>query len=157
MDGLKPLGLPAGYSGMAIPTTLSAMFFSRVWLCRLIIFTSITGLTISLLACSKSSQPGVGSSKKLQISIGEIKEIEIPGPGNNSLDLIGTSDNQEVVDVSRQQMASAVDTSKHTGTGPVVFQIKGITAGTANVVFSTKPTNTVGSGQPVHTYTVQVK
>ncbi|GAB3780279.1 hypothetical protein GCM10028818_32230 [Spirosoma horti] len=113
-------------------------------------------LAASLFACSKSSQSGTGSQKKLRVSVGEIKEISVPSRGDNSVELIGTSDNQEVVEVSRQQLAPAVDTLKRTGGGPTVFQIKGVTVGTANVIFSAKPMNATGSGQPLRTYVVQV-
>ncbi|GAB3703379.1 hypothetical protein GCM10027592_33290 [Spirosoma flavus] len=88
--------------------------------------------------------------------VGEIKEVSLPGQGDGSTELIGTSDNQEVVEVSRQQLAPAVDTLSRGKTGPAVFQIKGVTSGTANVIFSAKPINQSGSGQPVRTYVVQV-
>lgn len=107
-----------------------------------------------LLACSQNSQPG--SQKRLRVSVGEIKEVSLPSGGDGSSELIGTSDNQEVVEVSRRQLAPAVDTLSRTNTGPTVFQIKGVTIGTANVVFSTKPLNQTGSGQPIRTYVVQV-
>ncbi|MBN8826367.1 MAG: hypothetical protein J0I82_30350 [Spirosoma sp.] len=93
----------------------------------------------------------------MTIDVGQIKEISIPSRGDGTSELIGTSDNQEVVDVSRQQLAPAVDTLKRTNNGPTVFQIKGVTVGTANVVFSTRPLNQPGAGQPVRTYVVQVK
>ncbi|MBD2755974.1 hypothetical protein IC230_23960 [Spirosoma sp. BT704] len=92
----------------------------------------------------------------MRISVGEIKEVSLPNQGDSSFELIGSSDNQEVVEVSRQQLAPAVDTLKRDNTGPTVFQIKGITVGTANVVFSTKPLNQTGSGKPIRTYVVQV-
>ena len=120
------------------------------------VFASVMSLIISLFACSKTSQSSTGSSKKLRVSVGEIKEISVPSRGDSSVELIGTSDNQEVVEVSRQQLAPAVDTLKRAGPSPTVFQIKGVTVGTANVIFSAKPMNATGSGQPVRTYVVQV-
>ncbi|MVM41347.1 hypothetical protein GO730_32775 [Spirosoma sp. HMF3257] len=92
----------------------------------------------------------------MRVSVGEIKEISMPSRGDGTSELIGTSDNQEVVEVSRQQLAPAVDTLKRDDTRPTVFQIKGITAGTANVVFATKPLNQTGNGQTIRTYIVQV-
>ncbi|GAB2545844.1 hypothetical protein GCM10027085_41840 [Spirosoma aerophilum] len=94
--------------------------------------------------------------KRLKVSVGEIKEITLSGRGTNGSELIGTSDNQEVVEVSRQQLAPAVDTLRQANASPTVFQIKGVTVGTANVIFSTKPMNQSGSGQTVRTYVVQV-
>ena len=141
---------------MATSTTLFSRLFSRIWLRKRTTFALILCLATSILSCSKPSQSGIGSSKKLRVSVGEIKEISVPSRGDNSLELIGTSDNQEVVEVSRQQLTPAVDTLKRAGAGPTVFQIKGITVGTANVIFATKPMNTIGSGQSVRTYVVQV-
>lgn len=113
-------------------------------------------LAAGLLACNQTGQTDGGAKRKLRVSVGEIKEVSLPNQGDGSTELIGTSDNQEVVEVSRQQLAPAVDTLKRDNNGPTVFQIKGITVGTANVVFSQKPLNQTGSGQPVRTYVVQV-
>lgn len=110
----------------------------------------------SLFACSQTGQPDSGSKRRLRVSVGEIKDISLPSGGDGNSELIGTSDNQEVVEVSRQQLAPAVDTLSRTNNGPTVFQIKGVTIGTANVVFSTKPMNQTGSGQTIRTYVVQV-
>lgn len=156
VDRFKPLGPPASYTGMATSMTLQPVLLIRTWLRRMTPFVWVIGLTIGLLACSKSSQLGTGSQKKLRVSVGEIKDISVPSRGDSSVELIGTSDNQEVVEVSRQQLAPAVDTLKRTGASPTVFQIKGVTVGTANVIFSAKPMNTTGSGQPLRTYIVQV-
>lgn len=109
---------------------------------------------LGLSACSRSE---TGTKKRLTIDVGQIREISIPSRGDGTSELIGTSDNQEVVDVSRQQLAPAVDTLKRTNDGPTVFQIKGVTVGTANVVFSTKSLNQSGAGQPIRTYVVQVR
>lgn len=109
---------------------------------------------LGLSACSRSE---TGTKKRLTIDVGQIREISIPSRGDGTSELIGTSDNQEVVDVSRQQLAPAVDTLKHTNDGPTVFQIKGVTVGTATVVFSTKPLNQPGQGRPIRTYVVQVR
>jgi hypothetical protein len=113
-------------------------------------------LVVGLVACSSANPSGSGSQKKVRIAVGEIKEITLPNRGDEKSELVGTSDNQEVVEVSRQQLAPAVDTLKHNNTRSTIFQIKGITAGTANVVFTTKPLNQAGNGQTVRTYVVQV-
>ena len=111
--------------------------------------------TIHISAHNQSDQPGSGSRKKMKVAVGEIKEISMPSRGDGSFELVGASDNQEVVEVSRQQLAPAVDTLKRSN-GPTVFQIKGITIGTANVVFSKKPINQISVGEVVRTYVVQV-
>ncbi|WP_460913425.1 hypothetical protein [Spirosoma areae] len=116
----------------------------------------LTGLLFGLVACSRQGQMDAGAKKRLRIEVGEIKEVSLPNTGDSSSELIGTSDNQEVVEVSRRQLAPAVDTLSRTNSGPTVFQIKGVTTGTANVVFSTKPMNQAGSGQTIRTYVVRV-
>ncbi|GAB3991863.1 hypothetical protein GCM10028807_23220 [Spirosoma daeguense] len=117
-------------------------------------------LTVSLftglLSCSQSSQPTNGPTQRLRVEVGEIKEVSLPARGDGSSELIGASDNQEVVEVSRQQLAPPVDTLRRDTTKPTVFQIKGVTAGTANVVFSARPLNQSGAGQPIRTYVVRV-
>ncbi|GAB4023103.1 hypothetical protein GCM10028773_38830 [Spirosoma koreense] len=109
-----------------------------------------------LTACSKGSQPGSGPQKKLQVTVGEIKEIRLSPSADGTSELIGTSDNQEVVEVSRQQLAPAVDTLKRGTSGPTTFQIKGVTVGTANVVFAKKQMGDAGPGTAVRTYVVRV-
>ncbi|WP_223834275.1 hypothetical protein [Spirosoma profusum] len=113
-------------------------------------------LFIGLAACSQTSQPINGPTQRLRVMVGEIKEVSLPAQGDGRTELIGTSDNQEVVEVSRQQLAPAVDTLSRSKSGPTVFQIKGVTSGTANVVFSARPLNQSGNGQPVRTYVVRV-
>lgn len=108
---------------------------------------------MGLLACSQTPS---GPKTKVKVSVGEIKEISLASQGDSGTELIGTSDNQEVVEVSRRQLAPAVDTLTRKNTGPTVFQLKGVTVGTASVVFSTKTMNAIGNGQPVRTYVVQV-
>ncbi|QKZ15801.1 hypothetical protein HU175_17775 [Spirosoma sp. KUDC1026] len=92
----------------------------------------------------------------MQLAVGDIKEITVPRRGDSSLQLIGTSDNQEVVDVSRRELAPAVDTLQRQPAGPTVFQLKGITAGTANVTFSEKRPDEAGNGKTIRTYIVRV-
>ena len=109
-----------------------------------------------LLACSQTSLPDGGGSKKIRLTIGEIKEISVPNRGDSSQELIGTSDNQEIVEVSRPGLAPALDTLNRDRKGPTIFQLKAVTEGTVKVVFATKPLNQTGNGQPVRTYIVRV-
>ncbi|WP_240543631.1 hypothetical protein [Spirosoma foliorum] len=112
-------------------------------------------LVLACISCSKGSLPSSGPQKKLRVSVGEIKEVSLSTESDSAAELIGTSDNQEVVEVSRPQLAPAVDTLTNKKS-PMVFQIKGVTVGTANVIFTTKPLNQAGSGQTIRTYIVQV-
>ncbi|QJW92378.1 hypothetical protein HNV11_16235 [Spirosoma taeanense] len=105
-------------------------------------------------ACRTSQQ--FGQQKRLRLGIGEIEEVSFPQRGDGSTQLIGASDNQEVVEVSRRELAPAVDTLKRDGSGPAVFQLKGVTLGTAKVIFSEKKAGEIGSGEALRTYTVEV-
>ncbi len=111
-------------------------------------------------ACSQSRSlteaNSPGPAKKLRVKVGEIKEIKLSGRGDNQAQLIGNSDNTEVVDVSRQQLTPAIDTLKKTNPEPVIFQIKGVTTGTAKVMFYEKMAGETGNGQLRKTYQVQV-
>ena len=158
MSSFKPSTLSGSYRRMTTsPTsTLSFLFVCHFWLNRAVKPTLLALLFINLAACSKSNQPSSGSQRKLKVAIGEIKEVSLSRSGDGSSELIGTSDNQEVVEVSRQQLTPAVDTLQRKSNGPTVFQIKGVTVGTTNVVFSEKPMNQTGNGQLIRTYVVQV-
>ncbi|GAB3033159.1 hypothetical protein [Spirosoma pulveris] len=116
----------------------------------------ITLFIFGLAACNRSGQSDAGAKKRMQVSVGEIKEVSLPNRGDAGSELIGTSDNQEVVEVSRRQLAPAVDTLNRANAGPTVFQIKGVTVGTANVTFATRPMTASGNGQTIRTYVVQV-
>lgn len=118
---------------------------------------ALIAFTICLSGCGVNNPSGSGTTKKMTIAVGDIKEVSLSGSGDGATELIGTSDNQEIVDVSRRELAPAVDTLKRTDTGPTVFQIKGITAGKANVIFTKQAIGATGSGQPVRTYIVEVK
>lgn len=154
----KPLVRSSSYRRMTTSTTsaLPRLPARYLWLKRTVKPALLALFLLSLASCSQSNQMSSGSQRKLKVTVGEIKEVSLSRSGDGSSELIGTSDNQEVVEVSRQQLASAVDTLQRKSTGPTVFQIKGITVGTANVVFSEKSVNQTGSGQPVRTYVVQV-
>lgn len=134
----RPIRQPAFHSARSLPHT----------------FVLLTALLLTGLSACRSDK-SVGRQTRIRLTVGEIREVSLPGRGDSTVQLIGSSDNQEVVDVSRRQLAPAVDTLQ-TGSGPTVFQIKGITVGTANVIFSEKRTGETGSGQARKTYVVQV-
>lgn len=121
--------------------SLRLPFFSLIWL--------LAGLS----ACTPRPS---GNAQRLRIAVGEIKEIRLSGRGDASSQLIGTSDNTEVVDVSRREGAPAVEPLQAVRSGPTIFQLKGVTAGTANVVFAEKRPDEVGAGRVRKTYVVQV-
>ena len=89
----------------------------------------------------------------MRVAVGQIKEISLPAPGDSTVQLIGTSDNSEVVDVSPKQSASETSAPK---LNTMIFLIKGVTVGTAKVIFSEKQTGGSGTDRIVRTYVVQV-
>lgn len=71
--------------------------------------------------------------------------------------LTATSDNQEVVDVSRKPKTPTTGSEPKTAdSGSATFLIKGVTVGTANVVFSEKQIGADGDGQVRKSYVVSV-
>ena len=71
--------------------------------------------------------------------------------------LSAASDNQEVVDVSRKpSMLLSENKVAVAEKGQAVFLIKGVTIGTAKVVFSEKQIGATGDGQVKKTYRVTV-
>lgn len=144
----------AGYGGMKTlraylnqPNYLPAPQ-QGIWL--LLLLTSLS------TACSRNSQ--LGSQSNLRLEVGQVKEVTLSADGNGSTQLIGTSDNQEVVDVTRKQPApEAAATTQPGDSGPIVFLIKGVTVGKANVTFSEKRSGEEGSGQAKKTYVVEVR
>ncbi len=74
-------------------------------------------------------------------------------PTDSTVQLIGTSDNSEVVDVSPKQSVAETSVPKSAN---AIFLIKGVTVGTAKVVFSEKQTGGTGTDRVLRTYVVQV-
>ncbi|RIV23844.1 hypothetical protein DYU11_12835 [Fibrisoma montanum] len=111
---------------------------------------------LSACATGKNGNENTGRQQRLRVAVGEIKEIRLASQGDSTIQLIGSSDNTEVVEVSRRQLAPPVDTLTRDNSGPAIFEIKGVTTGTAKVVFSEKRAGEQGSGQPRKTYVVQV-
>lgn len=93
----------------------------------------------------------------MRLAVGDISEVTITARADTTWQLTATSDNQEVVDVSRKPTDSvAPNTSQLTAERPAVYLIKGVTAGTARVVFSEKPVGEDGSGRVKKAYVVTV-
>lgn len=89
----------------------------------------------------------------MKVAVGEIKEVTLSARSP----IVGTSENQEVVDVSLKPLSSADSTALGQGTAvPMVFLIKGVTIGSARVLLSEKATGDAAKGQTRRTYNVQV-
>lgn len=115
-------------------------------------------VSISLLlgAGSACTSSGAIRPKKLRLYVGEIKEIALRSPADTTRRLLATSENPEVVDVSRQQSVSEGITPTTAPSGPLNFLLKGVTAGTVRVVFSEKPAGLPAQDRVVKTYLVEV-
>ncbi|MBC7922761.1 MAG: hypothetical protein H7Z75_16905 [Ferruginibacter sp.] len=105
------------------------------------------------LRTNGSDEPS-GRAKRMRVVVGEIREIGLPSRGDTTLQLVGTSENQEIVEVSRRELAS--EDGEPGKTAPAVFLVKGVTNGTAKVVFSEKRTGEEGPGRIRKTYLVEV-
>ena len=110
-------------------------------------------LLTGLSACSQSGPNATG--RRMRLAVGEIKEVTLPGRTGSSV--VGTSDNQEVVDVSQKPFSPADSTAMQQGRAvTTVFLVKGVTVGTARIVFADKKAGDEGPGQVRQTYAVRV-
>ena len=109
-----------------------------------------------LSACSANKTDST-KGQRMRLTVGDIKEITITARQDTMYQLTATSDNQEVVDVSRKPLDPAASNGPQLPTaGPTVFLIKGVTAGTAKVVFTENQIGAEGSGQVKKAYVVTV-
>lgn len=117
-------------------------------------------LLISLLAilnACNANRTDSNKGQKLRLTVGDIKELPIFILPDTTRQITATSDNQEVVDVSRKPtVATTGNGTNSPSTGSVIFLIKGVTAGTAKVVFLEKQTGADGSGRVRKAYVVTV-
>lgn len=128
---------------------LSALPAGRV---GLLLFT--LSLLVGLSGCSPKSQSNKGT--RMRLAVGEIKEVTIDRLGGN-VSITGTSDNQEVVDVSQRAFTAADSSALKQGNAvPTVFLIKGVTIGTARVVLSEKTADQTKDSWVRRAYVVQV-
>lgn len=112
----------------------------------------LASLLASMAACT-TGRTGPASGQKIRLNVGDIKEVNIATRADTTWQLLATSDNQEVVDVSRKPPIAKASGGRP---GTAVFLIKGVTVGTARVVFSEKQLGANGDGQVKKTYTVTV-
>ena len=121
---------------------------------RLPRFTLPLFLLLGLFACQKgTSQRPV----RLRIAVGEIKEVTLDNPKDQTVHLTGSSDDKEIVEVTTRQLAPA-DAQSTTVSPDVraVFHIQGISPGRANVVFSEQGADSTSTGRVLQTYRVEV-
>ena len=110
----------------------------------------------TLSACN-TNRTDSAKGQRMRLTVGDIKEVSVSARADTTYQLSATSDNQEVVDVSRKPTDAIAPNGPQLSTaGDVVFLIKGVTAGTAQVVFSEKKAGEEGSGRTKKTYVVTV-
>ncbi|MGF7218212.1 hypothetical protein GGR92_004389 [Spirosoma lacussanchae] len=104
----------------------------------------------SLAACRMGA--GSGSARPMKVAVGAIQEVTLTGKS-----VVGTSDNQEVVDVTTKPLSSADSSAQAQGKAvATTFLIKGVTVGTARVVFAEQAADSSPDGRVRQTYAVQV-
>lgn len=130
------------------PTAVPGQFYALTLLATL----------VTLLSACTANQSGSAKGQPLRLNVGEIKELTMDTRADTTWQLTATSDNQEVVDVSRRLPVSAPTgtNASSAAAGTAVFLIKGVTAGRAKVVFSEKQMGTDGEGKAKKTYLVTV-
>ncbi|MDB5240323.1 MAG: hypothetical protein JWP57_948 [Spirosoma sp.] len=118
---------------------------------------------LALLGACNANRTDSNKGQRLRLNVGDINEISMVTRQDTTWQLTATSDNQEVVDVSRKPLGTTTGNGINNGAnsatatgGSVAFLIKGVTAGTARVVFSEKPVGEEGAGRVKKTYVVTV-
>lgn len=89
----------------------------------------------------------------MRLVAGQVKEVSIPMPKDSTIQVVASSENNEIADVSKQTGEQFQAGGKNT---KAVFLIRGITAGTVKVIFSRKKINEEGAGEVARAYQVQV-
>lgn len=131
----------------------SAYIVCRIYLRQSGALALLVSLFALINACT-ASKTGIATGQKLRLRVGEIREITIIPRADTTWKLTATSDNQEVVDVSRK--SSAAIAAPIPAAGPAAFLIKGITVGTAKVVFTENQPGSDGTGLVKKAYVVTV-
>ncbi len=124
-------------------------------------FIPVVLATLLLAVLSACGGPGSGASasqpKKVRLAVGKIKEVDFRLQSDTTLHLYSSSENKEIVDVSRAESAPEdVSARPAKGAEKAVFYIKGVSPGRANVVFSEKKDGQEGPGRTLRTYSVEV-
>lgn len=112
---------------------------------------------LALLSACTANRTGSAKGTPLRLTVGEVKEVTLTTPADTTWQLTATSDNQEVVDVSRKPaIATTGNGPAPTTAGTAIFLVKGVTAGTVRVVFLEKQPGVDGTEKAKRTYLVTV-
>lgn len=113
-------------------------------------------LIVQASACNRqgtsTTENAAQKPRNIRLVAGEIKEVRLPVPADTTFQLVASSENNEIVDVSKQtdEQTQTQRPEKET------FLIKGITPGTVKVTFSRKKVDEEGAGDVTQTYLVRV-
>jgi hypothetical protein len=134
---------------------------TRKAMINLIRFTFILSLVTGLHACGGLSDKGgytfSEKSKKIKLGVGEIKEITLTSQRDSTWQMIGSSENKEIVDVSsKEDPSEETTTTTIPDKGTLVFLVKGVTTGRVRITFAEKPKAETGPGRTLKTYMVDV-
>jgi hypothetical protein len=124
-------------------------------------FILVTFLLSGLYACGSVSNKGdytfSEKARRIKLGIGEIKEITINSQRDSTWQVIGSSENKEIVDVtSKQDPSEETATTNIPHNGSLTFMVKGVTTGKIRVVFAEKKKAESGPGRILKTYLVDV-
>lgn len=115
----------------------------------------LLALLAEISACNRQGSVTTESSsqkpKRIRLVVGQIREVHLPVPSDTTIQLTASSENNEIVDVTRQ---TTLQTKR--GKKKALFLIKAITGGAVKVIFSQKGINEEGAGNILKTYQVQV-
>ncbi|QHT71088.1 hypothetical protein GXP67_32765 [Rhodocytophaga rosea] len=112
-------------------------------------------LLVQASACNRqgtSAAENTQKPKNIRLVVGKIKEVQMPVPADTTIQLVASSENNEIVDVSKQTVEQTLSQNQTKET----FLIKAITPGTVKVTFSRKKVNEEGAGDITQTYLVRV-
>jgi hypothetical protein len=128
---------------------------------NLIRFILLFASILYLFACGGLSDKGAytfsENAKRLKLEVGAIKEITVKSSRDSTWQIIGASDNKEIVDVtSKQDPSEETTTNTIPDNGSLTFLVKGITNGRIRITFSEKRIGETGPGRTLQTYLVDV-
>jgi hypothetical protein len=125
---------------------------------KLLTFALTIILITGLYACgNKAGYSFSESSKRIKLNVGEIKEISLSSNRDSTWQVIGSSENKEIVDVtSKQDPSEETTTTNIPDNGSLVFLVKGVTSGSVKITFAEKQKDDTGPGNILKTYQVDV-
>jgi hypothetical protein len=96
-------------------------------------------------------------SRKIKLNVGEIKEIRLTSQRDSTWQVVSSSENKEIVDITNKADPTEVTgTSTVPDQGNMVFLVKGVTPGSVRISFAEKQKAEEGPGRILKAYQVEV-